>query len=306
MDPNTEQVLRTLTDFASLNDREVFENALSFDSTGLAPGSYIFVLRGIIGETIQTLASKSLVIQPIPNNAPIANAGDNQEGFAGNVVHLDGSGSSDPDNDPIFFHWTFSSLPDDSGLGDADLVGSDTATPSFIPDVNGTYVISLVVNDGMLQSQTDTASIYVSPPMEVDLHPEKVNMKSNGGSKSVTVVLFSPLLSSFELLTQSDGITVASEFALEHSYVDLNGDATTFSTPVSDSNGDDFVEEVDLDGDGTVDGYQLTLKVDRQLIIDGFTDPQGNTAILVNTEFISTVLGNGIQINSDTNTALPP
>ena len=38
-------------------------------------------------------------------------------------------------------------------------MGATTATPSFTPDLAGTYVIQLVVNDGFADSTPDTATI---------------------------------------------------------------------------------------------------------------------------------------------------
>ena len=306
VDPDTGLVHRTLTDFASLNDREVFANGFIFNSSGLTPATYLMVERGIIGEAVQTLSSTVLMIDPVPNSAPTADAGDDIIGSAGQPAPLDGTASSDLEGDPLLYTWSFVSVPEGSALTDADLVGSDTATPSFVPDVVGTYTVSLVVSDGILSSQTDTVFVFVSPPLEIDLHPETISLKSKGGSKSVTVVLFSPLLSGFESLTDLDGLTVTAAFDVSHSYVDLGGNPVSFTTPVTDYPGDDFVQEVDLDGDGLLDGYQIVIKVDRQGIIDGFTDGNGDLRIADPTEVTSTVFGNDIQLGSDTNTVISP
>jgi len=45
------------------------------------------------------------VVPPTTNTKPNAKAGPNQEVTEGDTVTLDGSGSSDPDNDPISFSW---------------------------------------------------------------------------------------------------------------------------------------------------------------------------------------------------------
>jgi len=306
VDPDTQQAVRTLTDFVSLNAREVFANSVPFDSTGLPPKAYLFALRAVIEDVTQPLAGTGLTIQPRPNTAPIANAGPDQIGYAGQPVTLDGTGSSDPESDPITYHWAFVSVPPGSGVTNGSLTGADTATPAFTPDINGSYLLALVVNDGQLDSQADQVAVYVSPPVQIDLHPETINLKSHGGSNSVTVVLFSPLLSSFAPLTGPDGVTVTAIFSFTHTYVDKNGQTVTFTTPTTDYPAAHSVAAVDLDGDGTIDGYQLTLKIDRQLIIDGFTDSNGQLRITQPTPLTSTATGNGLPIGSDVNTAIAP
>ena len=162
------------------------------------------------------------------------------------------------------------------------------------------------MDDGIFQSQTDTVSVHVSPRPEFDLHPETINLKSKGGAKSVTGILFSPVLSSFAAMTASDGVTVTAEFTVGHRYTDLYGDTVTFTTPVTEHTADDFVMEVDKDGDGTVDGYELTLKIDRQKIIQGFTDTNGNLKIVDPTDLTSTVYANAIDVGSDVNKVISP
>ena len=79
------------------------------------------------------------------NKSPLANAGADQTAHPGSLVTLDGSGSTDPDlNYPLTYAWTLKQKPANSA---AALIGADTATPSFTPDVMGDYVAELVVTD---------------------------------------------------------------------------------------------------------------------------------------------------------------
>ena len=89
------------------------------------------------------------------NRAPRADAGDDQRVDAGANVMLDGSGSSDPDGDPLSFSWTLA-VPEGSS---AELAGSDTEMPSFITDAVGNYLAELTVNDGEF---TATDSVIVA------------------------------------------------------------------------------------------------------------------------------------------------
>ncbi len=88
---------------------------------------------------------------------PVANAGPDQAVlFVGQVVQLDGSGSSDADGNPLTFRWSFTSRPPGSqaALSDATLVN-----PTFVADVLGTYVVRLLVNDGTVDSLPDTVMV---------------------------------------------------------------------------------------------------------------------------------------------------
>jgi subtilase family serine protease len=306
VDPDTEMAVRTITAQTALNGREVFSEAIAFDSTGLAPKPYLVVLRGTTAGVTQALASGGLTITPLPNEAPVANAGPDRLGFVGQSVTMDGSASSDPDGDPLTFAWSFASVPAGSQLTDTALIGATTAAPSFMPDADGTYVLSLVVHDGLEASQVDTAAVYVNPVPAVDLHPETINLKSAGGARSLTIVLASPVLSAFEWLTADDGVTVTATFALENQSVDASGQPLLFTIPAEPATLPGRVVGVDGDGNGTVDRYELVLKADRQALIAGFTDATGQLRITQPTELVTTVIGNDLRVGSDTNTVIAP
>jgi len=95
-----------------------------------------------------------------PNRPPIADAGPDQTVDEGTTVTLDGTGSSDPDGDPLNFTWTQIEGPS------VTLIGADTATPSFTaPEVGPAGVLlvfQLIVNDGIVSSAPDTVNINVS------------------------------------------------------------------------------------------------------------------------------------------------
>lgn len=89
---------------------------------------------------------------------PVANAGSDVDTVVGAVVQLDGSLSSDPDNDPLTYQWSVVSRPE----GSANTISDPTlVNPTFKPDVEGEYVIQLVVNDGLVDSAPDTLTLKV-------------------------------------------------------------------------------------------------------------------------------------------------
>jgi len=92
------------------------------------------------------------------NQAPIANAGPDQTVNEGALVNLNGSGSSDPNLDPLSFLWTQTAGPA------VTLSNPASTTPTFTaPQVSANTVLTfqLVVNDGLLNSSPDTVNITV-------------------------------------------------------------------------------------------------------------------------------------------------
>ncbi len=90
------------------------------------------------------------------NHAPEADAGMDQTVYVGAAVALDGSHSTDADGEPLAYAWSMIAGPDGSV---AVLNGGDTVSPDFVPDVAGTYVIQLIVSDGIDDSEPDTVAI---------------------------------------------------------------------------------------------------------------------------------------------------
>ncbi|WP_196140748.1 PKD domain-containing protein [Aliikangiella sp. G2MR2-5] len=116
-------------------------------------GTYIIQLVVSDGELESSADSVSIVAnEPGQNVAPHANAGNDKIAYTGKVMTLDASQSSDANGDVLSYIWSLEEKPVDS---DAEILSSNTSSPSFTPDVEGSYVISLVVNDGELNSESD-------------------------------------------------------------------------------------------------------------------------------------------------------
>lgn len=93
------------------------------------------------------------------NTAPVAQAGLNQSAAVGQVVTLDGSSSSDADQDSLTYRWTLATRPAGSA---AVLLEKTSAKPSFVADVSGVYLVTLVVDDGQVSSAAASVTVTAS------------------------------------------------------------------------------------------------------------------------------------------------
>ena len=118
-------------------------------------GTYIVNLVVSDG-TANSAAATVTITAAVGNAAPIANAGMAQSVVVGAVVTLDGSASTDANGDSLTYNWAFTSKPSGSG---ATLSSATAVKPTFTADVTGTYVISLVVNDGKVNSDASSVRI---------------------------------------------------------------------------------------------------------------------------------------------------
>jgi len=108
--------------------------------------------------------SASTPVTPVTpvNAAPVANAGLAQSVLTGTLVTLDGSASTDANNDALTYSWSLTSKPAGSG---AALLSPTAVKPTFTADVAGTYVAALTVSDGKLSSSAATVSVTAASPV---------------------------------------------------------------------------------------------------------------------------------------------
>ena len=119
-----------------------------------------YVLSLIVNDgTIPSSADTVAITATQTNTAPTANAGSDQNVETTNLVTLSGTASSDPENDSLTYLWSFASIPTNSN---ATLSGASSLNSTFIADLDGEYVLSLVVNDGEFDSEVDQLSITAS------------------------------------------------------------------------------------------------------------------------------------------------
>lgn len=165
----------TSGDFDSITRDQII--GLVPDPTGLVNTSYsmsdIFVMKTSGGNyakvalvnqsddssSISEWRNRDLTIKYVVYSPPTASAGPDQSVVVSplkKTVTLNGAGSAGANS----FDWTLTSVPAGST---ATLAGATTATPSFTPDLPGTYVAKLVVNDD--PALTDTVQVTVAFPL---------------------------------------------------------------------------------------------------------------------------------------------
>jgi len=144
---------------ATLNDPTAVNSTFVADSLGT------YVIELIVTDDKGSESFPDEVVVSSENVEPVANAGVNQIVLVRDTVNLDGSGSYDVNMDPLTYSWNIASKPKDSLT---ELVGSETAYPNFIPDTEGLYTISLVVNDGLLDSAPSNVTVFAIDAENID------------------------------------------------------------------------------------------------------------------------------------------
>ena len=146
----------------------------------------------------------------VGNRAPDADAGPDQvvecacNTAEGTKVTLDGSGSYDADGDPLTFTWTgpFVGSP---AHGAAPTVTLEAGCPND-------YVITLVVNDGMANSEPDTMVITVvdTTPSSFTVIPEDKTVYRDGNGNEAE--LSDWLASDVEAIDDCGDVSISNDF----------------------------------------------------------------------------------------------
>jgi hypothetical protein len=122
-----------------------------------AAGSYVANL--VVSDGVNaSIANTVTITAALGNVAPVARAGSDRGAVPGSTVSLSGAASSDANGDPLSYSWTLSRPPGSTAV----LNSATTEASSFVPDLVGSYVATLVVRDGALDSAPSTVTITVS------------------------------------------------------------------------------------------------------------------------------------------------
>lgn len=220
------------------------------------PGSYVANLVVNDG-ALNSNAASVTVIAATANAAPVANAGSVQSVLTGMTVTLDGSASSDANNDSLTYSWTLTNKPAGSA---AALAGATSAKPTFTADIAGNYVAALTVNDGRVDSAsasvTITAAVANAAPV------------ANAGSAQ-SVVAGSGVTLNASGSTDANGDALTYSWTLTSkpmgSAATLSGATTSSPTFTADAIGT-YVATL-IVNDGKVDSAPTTVAVTAQTVV---------------------------------------
>jgi hypothetical protein len=137
------------------------------------PGT--FVIQLIVNDGLQN--SVPDFVQIHTNGPPIASAGPDQNVPVGSIVQLNGAASSDPEASPLTYQWILNTRPAGSS---AVLSNPNIVNPTFVADLPGTYIAQLVVNDGLVNSASDTVTITTQNLLPIaNAGPDQSNIALN-------------------------------------------------------------------------------------------------------------------------------
>ncbi len=168
------------------------------------------------GVNTSTADTVQITVNPAPNQLPTANAGADQTVASAAGVTLDGTGSSDPENQPLAYNWTQT-----GGLA-VTLSNAAAASPSFTaPTVAWNapaevLTFSLTVDDGVNTSTADTVQVTVNPA------PNQVPTANAGPDQTVA--------SAAGVTLDGTGSGDPEGLALSYAWTQTGGPAVTLSS----------------------------------------------------------------------------
>ncbi len=135
-------------------------HATTADTTTFQPdkvGTYVLSL--IVSDTsgASSAADYVVITAAEPTSVPVANAGPDASVAVGSTASLTGAGSYDPLGRSLTYSWTIVDKPTNST--DTGVSDPTSATPTLNVDAKGTYILALVVNNGLTTSNADEITV---------------------------------------------------------------------------------------------------------------------------------------------------
>ena len=222
------------------------------------------------------------------NTAPVADAGEDLIVSSASYVKLDGRASYDVDGGKLTYRWAFTRRPEGS---EAILLKTTLKRPRFTADVDGLYVIELIVSDRITDSIPDEVIVEVGE-INVNIPPEA----NAGEDQSVEVGQTIMIIGSG---TDSDGTIDSYEWTKDGTPLAFTASFDYTPTTV----GTDTLTLTVTDNDGATDSDSMLVTVTdtpspvtEKFIITVKTDNIGDS---LDTQFEIPTTGIGYNYNVD-------
>ena len=145
--------------FATLSDSTASNPTFDADILGT------YIIQLVVVDSFGLVSEVDEVVVTSENVKPVADAGGNQVVLVGDTVFLDGSGSYDVNGNDLTYSWSLVDKPEGST---AELSFPTAVDPIFIADVEEIYTVSLVVNDGIVDSDPSNVTILAIDADKID------------------------------------------------------------------------------------------------------------------------------------------
>ena len=233
--------------------------------------SFVLVLLILIGTFY---SCKKEEVQP--GEPPTVNAGIDQDAVVGSTVTLNGS-ATDPDDDDLTYSWSITTSPSGSS---ASVTNASSINASFVPDIAGSYTVTLTVNDGVHSPVTDEAIITVAeaqgePPVAVIHDEDGRNISEDNENNSVTITQTYDLDGSES--TDPDEDQISFEWTIvsspDGSNAELNNETNAEAGFVPDMEGEYIIQLEVTDPKGNSNATQVTIMATADpMVIDANMD----------------------------------
>ena len=200
--------------------------------------------------------------EPQPGEPPTVDAGINQDAVVGSTVTLNGT-ASDPDGDELTYSWSITTSPSGSN---ATITNASSNNATFVPDVAGSYTVTLSVSDGIHNPVTDEAIITVTeaqgnPPVAVIYDENGRAISEDNENNSITITQTYEMDGSASTDPDQDQLsfqwTVVSQ--PEGSNPEINNDTNAEAGFIPDLAGEYVVQLEVTDPNGNSNATQVTI-----------------------------------------------